>query len=112
MNVGYQLHALPLLSLYEHVACQSAKSTTLTAHARLQRSKALTQLGLLDDAFYHLRSLQLGQGLPKMAGSVHNSNLDLVNPVDDVSFSTLLPANDPHNLRALQVLAETTMVLL
>lgn len=101
---------MPLLSLYEHIACQSAKSTTLTAHARLQRSKALTQLGLLEDAFHHLRSLQLGEGLPKMAGSAPNSNLDLVNPVDDVTFSNLLPASDGRNLRALQVLAETTMV--
>ena len=106
---GYPLEALPVLSLYEHVARDAAKSTTHAVHARVLRSKALMHLGFLAEAFKQLRSLQLGQGLPKVSfdSDVGNS---IFPSSDDASFSNQLPATHECNLRALQILSDTTLV--
>jgi hypothetical protein len=109
VSAGYPLEALPVLSLYEHVARDAAKSTTHAVHARVLRSKALTHLGLLAEAFRQLRSLQLGEGLPKVSSDSSLSS-SIFTSSDDSTFSNQLPASHERNLRALQLLSDTTLV--
>jgi hypothetical protein len=110
LMAGYPLEALPILSLYEHVARDAAKSTTHAVEARVLRSTALTQLGLLEESFKQLRSLQLGEGLPKLAPDA-NLGSSIFTASDDISFSNQLPATHERNLRALQLLSDTTLVI-
>ncbi len=111
---GYFLEALPVLAMYEHVARDTARSVTHTVHARLLRAKALSQLGFLSETYQHLRNLQLGEGLPKVASAPPVSTLGtsslLLGTMEIPPFSNSLPSSHERNLRALQVLADTILV--
>jgi hypothetical protein len=58
------LAALPLLSLWEHVALHATHNTPSLVLARVKRVKALCQLGLLAEAGIVLRGLLQGSTLP------------------------------------------------
>jgi hypothetical protein len=58
------LPALPLLALWEHVALHATHNTASVVLARVQRVKALCQLGLLAEAVVVLRGVLQGSSLP------------------------------------------------
>jgi hypothetical protein len=111
---GYALEALPLLALYEHLARYAVKSTNHTVHARVMRSQALIQLGLLAEAYHHLRSLQLGYGLPRVIPPVvpyvGSGGALFGSTTEDATFCNWLPSTHERNSRALQILADTILV--
>lgn len=106
---GYGLETLPLLALYEHIARDITKSITHTTHARILRAQALIRLGLLGEAYQHIRNVQSGEALPRLACVLPTSNLATNSFLsgslpDPLTFSNQLPATHERNLRALQAL--------
>lgn len=64
---GLLLEALPLVSVWEHVALHVAGQVQATTLARLARARALVALGLLAEAAVVLERLMSGGGLPHPA---------------------------------------------
>jgi hypothetical protein len=64
LDAGLALDALPVLALWEHVACHVTRSLHATVWCRLVRVRALVALGLLTEAVALCGELMAAQRLP------------------------------------------------
>ena len=110
---GAPLEALPVVALWEWMARDVARDAAMTVRARLARARALTDLGLLQDAYSVVTRLMTGVGLPDALGGgplvLHLPDGAPYNPVPIPHFLANERPGAPANKAALEFLAQGGM---
>jgi hypothetical protein len=111
VDSGLALEALPVISLWEHVALYVTRSVNATLMCRIQRARALIHLGLLAEASSVVIGLMQGAALPDATLDTHlvlrseEDGSPLVLPPVAPLSGRLMPG-DPANKACITLVAQ------